>query len=220
MAVQPVGALCPCVVLADVSGSMAGEPIKAVQDGIGTLAKVLREDDVAADCVELAVVTFGTETRILRNFQVAREFDPPKLEIGGITNLGEAVIESLDLIERRRSEHKELALDAHKPWLVVLSDGMPSSSQDILAQAKARVRKAETAEKEQDRVACFFVGTDDSAVRGLQSVAHRHPAKLRDFDFASMFRWVARSLVQVSRSLPGETVRLDDPSAPGGWAEL
>jgi uncharacterized protein YegL len=49
-----------CVVLADVSGSMQGEPIAALERGFAAFTDYLHRDPLASKRVEVAVVTFGT----------------------------------------------------------------------------------------------------------------------------------------------------------------
>ncbi len=50
---------CPVVLLLDTSGSMQGEPIKALNDGIKTFQEDVMRDIQATLSVETAIVTFG-----------------------------------------------------------------------------------------------------------------------------------------------------------------
>jgi Mg-chelatase subunit ChlD len=48
---------CPCVLLLDTSGSMQGDPIKALNQGLQAFKDDLMRDPLASRRVELAVVT-------------------------------------------------------------------------------------------------------------------------------------------------------------------
>ena len=49
-----------CVALIDVSGSMDGEPITALERGFAAFTNYLHNETLASKRVEVAVVTFGT----------------------------------------------------------------------------------------------------------------------------------------------------------------
>ena len=49
----------PCVLLLDVSGSMSGQPIAELNEGLITLKDTLAADSLASKRAEIAIVTFG-----------------------------------------------------------------------------------------------------------------------------------------------------------------
>ena len=55
---NPTARVPICLVL-DVSGSMSGEPIAELNEGVGLFFDAIRADDVAQYAAEIAVVTFG-----------------------------------------------------------------------------------------------------------------------------------------------------------------
>src|SRR5436853_7018961 len=54
---------CPCVLLLDVSSSMHGESIAALNDGLKAFQQDVTRDAVAARRVEIAIVTFSSGAR-------------------------------------------------------------------------------------------------------------------------------------------------------------
>ena len=50
---------CPCLLLLDVSGSMAGEPIAELNAGLKAFRDELAADELAGKRVEVACMTFG-----------------------------------------------------------------------------------------------------------------------------------------------------------------
>jgi len=67
----------PCVLLLDVSGSMAGQSINELNAGLVTYKDELAADALAAKRVEVAVVTFGGEVQTVVDFTTAEQFLRP-----------------------------------------------------------------------------------------------------------------------------------------------
>ena len=85
-------ARCPCVLLLDVSGSMRGTPIAALNLGIQAFKEDLAQDDLASRRVEVALVAFDNEVVVHNDFCTIDNFNPPELVEGGTTHMGSAVI--------------------------------------------------------------------------------------------------------------------------------
>ncbi len=50
---------CPCLLLLDTSGSMSGQPISELNQGLLAFRDDLSQDALAAKRVEIALITFG-----------------------------------------------------------------------------------------------------------------------------------------------------------------
>jgi len=50
---------CACLLVLDTSGSMEGERIDALNEGLQTFQDALRQDELAAKRVEVGILTFG-----------------------------------------------------------------------------------------------------------------------------------------------------------------
>ena len=74
---------CPCVLLLDTSGSMQGDPIKALNQGLQAFKDDLSRDPLASRRVELAVVTFDSHVKVVQDFVTADQFQPPRLSARG-----------------------------------------------------------------------------------------------------------------------------------------
>ena len=55
----------PVYLLLDTSGSMRGEPIAAVNVGLGALVASLRQDPSALESVHVSVMTFDAEVKVV-----------------------------------------------------------------------------------------------------------------------------------------------------------
>src|SRR5215510_16251365 len=75
---------CPCLLLLDTSGSMAGAPISELNAGLVTFKDELAADSLAMKRVEVAVITFGP-VKVESSFHTASNFFPPRLQASGDT---------------------------------------------------------------------------------------------------------------------------------------
>ena len=70
---------CLCVLLVDVSSSMAGKPIDELNNGIATFARELKSDPLASMRTEVAIVTFAGDAKMAQDFVTADKFNPQPL---------------------------------------------------------------------------------------------------------------------------------------------
>jgi uncharacterized protein YegL len=201
---------CPVVLLIDKSGSMGGEPIRQLNQGLARLRDELRQDPLSAKRVELSVVSFGPVTTDV-DFVTADRFEPPSLSASGDTPMGRAIETALDVIARRKTDYKAHGIAYYRPWIFLITDGEPSDSWQKAAQ---RVREEEAAK----RLAFFAIGVQGANMDTLSRMSVRAPLKLDGLRFADLFVWLSSSLSVVSRSQPGaEGLALP---APHGWASI
>lgn len=202
---------CACVLLLDVSGSMAGRPIDALNEGLQAFAADLGGDQLARQRVEVAVVTFGGDgVQTVHDFSTAGQFEPRRLSAGGGTPMGEAVVTAIDLVEARKAQYKANGIVYYRPWVFLITDGEPT---DEWSAAAARVKAAEEA----NGLAFFAVGVEGANLDVLGSIAVRTPLKLQGLKFVELFVWLSQSQRTVSTSKPGDQTAL--PSVEG-WAAV
>jgi uncharacterized protein YegL len=198
----------PVYLVLDCSGSMAGEPIAAVEIGIKALLADLRNDPQALETVWLSVITFASTAQQIVPLTDIHEFDPPGLVAAGTTALGEAI----DLLRDRIGEevHKTTPTQKGdwKPLVFVLTDGEPTDKwerpvEDFRAAGLARI------------VACG-AGTEvvDATLKRLGDEAVRlhdtQPGTLGAF-----MKWVTMSVTTASQQLGTGVTKQDQlPEAP------
>ncbi len=196
---------CPCILLVDTSASMQGERIHALMAGLRAFRDDLGKDALARRRVEIAVVTFGGEVKVVQDFVTAEDFTPPELHPGGLTPLGAAVHQALDLLDVRKGQYKVNGVAYYRPWVFLITDGAPEGEPDeVVRRAVERVRAEEAAR----RVAFFAVGVAGADMTRLAELAPRPPLRLDGLRFVEMFVWLSRSAQQVAHSRVGDQVAL------------
>ena len=183
---------CPCLLLLDVSGSMAGGKIEELNAGLQAFEEELKSDSLSAKRVEVAIVTFGP-VLVAQDFTSASQFQAPQLQAQGL--------------------YRQSGITYYRPWIFLITDGAPTDSWRQAAQAIA----SGEARKE---FAFYAVGVDDADMDQLRQLAVRDPLKLKGLAFRELFAWLSSSLSSVSRSNPGDAVPLENPTGPTGWGSI
>jgi len=204
---------CPCVLLLDNSGSMAGRPIDQLNAGLRQFQQEIASDALASKRVEIAIISFGP-VRVQQDFVTADMFTPPHLTTEGGTPMGEAILEALDLVKLRKQQYQANGVAYYRPWIFLITDGAPTD--DWTAAAKA----VQAAEKSKS-LAFFPVGVEGADFEVLRQISPRAPIRLRGLAFRELFQWLSNSLSGVSKSKVGDALRLPPPdTTPKGWAVI
>lgn len=193
----------PCLLLLDISGSMSGAPVHALNMGLQSFVNDLMGNPVTVERVELALITFGSYADILHDFSPVYEFRVPDLKAGGASSMGTAVELGLDLIERRRQEYINQGIPYYQPIILLFSDGEPT---DDWHAPVNRLNKESGLRK----LRFIAVGLENADMGFLKRISPpgTKPIMLRQLRFSEMFRWLSQSIDSVSRSEPKDQVDL------------
>lgn len=204
---------CPCVLLLDTSGSMQGDPIEALNQGLLSLKDELVKNSLAARRVEVAIITFDSNVNVVQDFVTADQFNPPILTAQGLTSMGSGIHKALDMVQERKSLYRANGIAYYRPWVFMITDGEPQGELDHLIEQAAQRVQGDEANK---RVAFFTVGVENANMTRLNQLAVRTPLKLKGLNFIEMFVWLSASMSAVSHSQVDEQVALP----PIGWGTI
>lgn len=203
---------CPCLLILDVSGSMRGDPIRELNEGLIQFKDELFADSLATKRVEIGLITFGPVS-VVNDFTGVQNWIVPDLRAQGDTPMGQAIEEGLNMLRDRKDSYKRNGISYYRPWVFLITDGGPT---DTWSHAASLVHKGE-AEKS---FSFFAVGVEGANFEVLSQICVRKPLGLKELRFRDLFQWLSSSLSSVSQSNPGDVVPLDNPSTPDGWASI
>ena len=128
----------PVYLLLDCSGSMFGEPIEAVKNGVQVLVSTLRQDPYALETAYLSIITFDSSAQQVAPLTELSAFQQPNIQASGCTALGEAL--SL-LAQKADQEVTKTTMEKKgdwKPLVFIMTDGEPT---DDLNKGLAEFKK-------------------------------------------------------------------------------
>ncbi len=206
-----------CVLVLDTSASMSMRSdannkrrIELLNDGVQAFYNDLFQDETARNRVRLAIVQVGgpnDDAAVMMDWTDAVDFIPMKFKEDGCTPLGEGMLLALELIEQEREKLKMSGISYTRPWIMVMSDGMPTSPTNVWREATEKAQQAEEKKKCIVYPIAIDAGNDEmSALSQLSCMTppvHMDSAKFREF-----FVWLSGSLKTMSQSAPGDTVQL------------
>jgi uncharacterized protein YegL len=203
---------CPCLLLLDVSGSMQGDPISELNQGLQTFRDELVGDSLSAKRVEVATVTFGP-VEVLHDFVGAATYQPIELTPKADTPMGAAIEQALQMVAQRKDVYKQAGISFYRPWVFMITDGGPT---DSWKEAARLIHDGE----QRKSFAFFAVGVKGANFEILRQISVREPLMLSGLRFKDLFVWLSNSMKSVSRSSPGADVPIPNPTVPGGWASV
>lgn len=209
---------CATVLLLDTSGSMAGEKIQALNEGIKILKEELLNDELAKKRVEISIVTFGQAVNEKNYFCSVEDFEPSMLEANGNTPMGEAINKAISMVDKRKNEYKQSGVDYYRPWIFLITDGEPTDmaeGDELWSSVSSKINSGE----KDNKFLFFTVGVEPANMDKLKQIApeKRPPMKLKGVAFRELFQWLSKSQARVSASKTSDDVDL--PSVEG-WAKI
>lgn len=188
----------PIYLLLDTSGSMAGAPIQAVNQGVNLLYNELMSDPSAIETVYISVITFDSQAQMVTPLSELTRFQPPVLNAGGSTSLGAALRLLNDSLDHDIIPNAPGSKGDYKPLVFLMTDGMPTDSWEREADAVKNRPKQKVA-----NIIVLGCGGSSSVDQNvLKRVAHVvlmmdtvTPDQITQF-----FKWVSQSVSTASVS--------------------
>ncbi len=128
----------PVYLLLDCSGSMYGEPIEAVKNGVQVLVSTLRQDPYALETAYLSIITFDSSAQQVAPLTELSAFQQPNIQASGCTALGEALSLLAQRADQEVTKTTEEKKGDWKPLVFIMTDGEPT---DDLNKGLAEFKK-------------------------------------------------------------------------------
>lgn len=199
----------PVYLLVDTSGSMHGEAIEAVRNGLQVLVSALRQDPYALETAYLSIITFDSKAKQVTPLTELMNFQVPNIQASGTTAMGEALVLLADCINREVVKGSAEVKGDWKPVVFLLSDGSPT---DSLTKGIAAIKGIKTG----TFVACAAGASADTATlkQITESVVSLDTADANSIK--AYFKWVSASISVSSQKIDSgkEVSGLDELPPP------
>jgi uncharacterized protein YegL len=116
----------PVYLLLDTSGSMSGEPIEALRNGVQLLVSTLRQSPQAIETAHICVITFNSSAKVLIPITDLFSFKMQDIQASGTTSLGDALRVLSHCIEKDVVKTTKETKGDWKPIVFILTDGIPT----------------------------------------------------------------------------------------------
>ena len=205
---------CLCTLVLDVSGSMSGQPIAELNEGLKKFQEEVLNDVVATNRLEVSLITFGQNIHIEQNPALMDHIVMPELLAGGGTPLVDAMRLAIHKTEERKLYYKQTGQTYYRPFIVLITDGEPDTNQDVLG-LKSEIEEMVNANK----MVIYAVGVQGADLKKLKDLMPSNfpPLKLSGLKFSEFFKWLSASMKIISKSMEGQKLSLPPTS---GWSEL
>ena len=181
----------PVYLLLDTSGSMTGEPIEAVKNGVQMMVHSLRQNPQAIETAFVSIITFDSEAKQLIPLTDLASFQTVDLKAAGTTVLGAALSLLADKLENEVTKTTLEQKGDWKPIVFIMTDGVPTDDWQAGFQKLKSVKKGLI-------VGCAAGNNADDKV--LKEIADQ-VVRLSNTDADSIgkfFQWVSASIATTS----------------------
>lgn len=184
----------PVYLVLDCSGSMSGEPIEAVRQGVRALISDLSGDPQAIETAYISVITFNSSAQQICPLTELLMFKPPVINASGATALGEALKLLKVCIDKEVKKTTGQQKGDWKPLVFIMTDGMPTDRWEPLADD---IKLANVG----NIIACAAgAGADSSILKRItETVVELNT--LQPDSLKAFFKWVTASIKTTSRGV-------------------
>jgi uncharacterized protein YegL len=177
----------PVYLLLDTSGSMSGEPIEAVKNGVQVMISSLRQNPQAIETAFISVITFDSAAKQIIPLTDLASFQMVDIRATGVTALGDALKLVAGKIDSEVAKTTTEQKGDWKPLVFIMTDGIPT---DDWQAGLSEFKKRKTA----FTVACAAGSGADTSI--LKQITE-NVVSLDTADSASIgkfFLWVTASI--------------------------
>jgi uncharacterized protein YegL len=201
---------CLCVLVLDVSASMEGEPINQLNRGIQAFYNDITSNSTTSNRLEVCLIEFSAEAKVLVEPSLSENFTMPTLKTISTTALVDGVKLGIEKVMERKNWYKETKQKYYRPWVILITDGLPDRNQDIDGLA-TQIKK----DVENKSYFFFALGVEGADMNILKSISSPSmpPEMLEGLKFSDFFKWLSASMTNITSSKDGDSVSMANPAS-------
>lgn len=101
-----------------------------MQNSAAAIEASLQSSAKAAGCMDILIITFGREVRVLQDWVSGTDYRAPQLpEADGETPLYEALELALDNLQQRRTMYRQFGMSSYVGTIILVTDGAATDSE-------------------------------------------------------------------------------------------
>lgn len=184
----------PVYLLLDTSGSMTGEPIEAVKNGVQMMLHSLRQMPQALETAYISIITFDSDAKQIIPLTDLASFQMVDIKASGVTSFGAALSLLADKVQTEVTKTTLEQKGDWKPMTFIMTDGVPTDDWQSGWNQLKSVYKGFL-------VGCAVGGSADTSI--LKQITNE-VVSLQNADSESIsqfFKWVTASISTTSTKL-------------------
>ena len=186
----------PIYFLIDISESMVGDQIQAVEEGMATIIKAIKTDPHAIETVWISIIVFAGQAKTLVPLQEVFHFYPPKFPIGGGTSLSKGLGHLMYELRNNTVKTTMQQKGDWKPLVFLFTDGAPTDdTKNAISEWKQNWQRSA------NLIAISFGNEADTTLLGELTENVLHFKNATADDYSKFFKWVTDSIKTSSISV-------------------
>ena len=130
-AVQNYAQKCCVALVLDTSGSMDGQRISQLNQGIQAFFDEINNDTFnLGQKIEIGVITFGGKVERICEPKFVDSICLPTFSAGGDRRMVDGIREGINMVNQRKHWYKSTGQRYYRPWVIMISSGAPSDDPD------------------------------------------------------------------------------------------
>jgi uncharacterized protein YegL len=199
----------PVYFLLDISGSMMGQPIESVRQGVKAVINDLKTEPQAMETAYISIITFGSEARQIIPLTDILSFQEPNLDVSGTTSLGAALSILDNCLENEVKKSTSTQKGDYKPLVILMTDGEPTDNWE----GPANIIKSKSGKFANILAVGCGPQVNDATLKKISEVSLKMES-IQPNDFKQFFKWISTSIKGASKSLTQDATASIDLGAP------
>lgn len=173
-----------CLFLVDTSGSMHGEPIDELTNGLNQFILQVCEDKETRKYLDIAIVEFNSNVRVIQAFVSVEKAQSVSLVADGGTDMIGGLNTAIGMIEAQTRSYIRMGVPPYTPWLVMITDGFSTSDYDLQDAIVERIRSLD----QERKLRVVSLAVEDADINLLKRLSSKNCLfQIKGYEFSAFF---------------------------------